>query len=503
MIAHQWQPITGLYPESAHVDFQEINSLHQQWTNFREQRESSNPNAYKAFLERLERRWAIETGIIEGLYTLDRGVTQTLVKNGLIADLIEHRATNRDPEALVTVLKDHQDTAVFVTESIRRGTQLSKFYIRQLHQILTRNQPTYTAVDQFGGKFETALDWGGFKTQPNNPTQRKDGLIHEYCPPIQVESELDNLISCYNEYQHQSPAHHPLLVAAWLHHRFTQIHPFQDGNGRVARALLTWHLAKEKYLPIVISRDDRTKYLDALESADTGDLSAFVSLIIQLERRTILETLSEPEPIADSDIVDQVVDHIIEQIKRQNRDRQSQMRSVNDLAYVLRNNAISDLTSRSDQICQSFNQAGMTANRIIDFGGPDCQEYWYRAEVIQTAWEAQYWVNLNEARFFAKLSINPEEQFRTPRLVFVISLHHVGQQLTGIMAATAFAQIKRFGEPDLIELSEHTSPDFRNCTVDPFTFTWQDDAESVSPRFIAWVEERLSIALRHWSEFIS
>lgn len=503
MIAHQWQPITGLDSGSSRVDFQEINSLHQQWTNFREQRESSNPNAYKAFLERLERRWAIETGIIEGLYTIDRGVTQTLVENGLIADLIEHSSTNRDPVELVTVLKDHQDTATFVTESIRREKQLSKHYIRELHQILTRNQPTYTAVDQFGRNFETALDRGGFKTQPNNPTRQEDGLIHEYCPPIQVESELDNLISWYNEYQHQSTAHHQLLVAAWLHHRFTQIHPFQDGNGRVARALLAWHLAKENYLPIVISRDDRTQYLDALESADAGDLSDFLSLIIQLERRTILEALGEPEPIADSGIVDQVVDHIIEQIKRQNHDRQSQMRSVNDLAYVLRNNAISNLTSRSDQICQSFNQAGMTVSRAIDRGGPGDKEYWYRAEVIQTAWEAQYWANLNESRFFAKLSINPREQFRTPRLVFVISLHHVGQQLTGIMAATAFAQIKRFGEPDLIELSEHTSPDFRNCTVDPFTFTWQDDAESVSPRFIAWVEERLSIALRHWSEFIS
>ena len=31
----------------------------------------------------------------------------------------------------------------------------------------------------------------------------------------------------------------PEVEAAWLHHRFTQIHPFQDGNGRIARALAT------------------------------------------------------------------------------------------------------------------------------------------------------------------------------------------------------------------------------------------------------------------------
>ena len=44
---------------------------------------------------------------------------------------------------------------------------------------------------------------------------------------------------------------------------------------------------------------------------------------------------------------------------------------------------------------------------------------------------------------------------------------------------------------------------FRNCTVDSFTFTWHDNAETVAPRFTAWIEGPLSIALRHWSEFIS
>ena len=503
MVAYGWQPIKGLDSESSRVDFQEIDSLHHQWVSFRELREASNPNAYKSFLERLERRWAIETGIIEGIYSIDRGVTQTLVENGLIADLIDCGSTNRNPQELVTVLKDHQDAATFVTESIRRGTNLSKHYIRELHQVLTRHQPTYTAVDQFGSMFETALDRGGFKTQPNNPTRREDGLIHEYCPPIQVESELDNLIGWCNEFQQSGTAYHPLLVAAWLHHRFTQIHPFQDGNGRVARALLTWHMAREKYLPIVISRDDHTRYIESLESADDGDLNSFVLLLVQLERRTILEALGEPEPVADSGVVDQVVGHIVEQIKRQNQERQAQMRSVGEVAQALRDSARSNLVSRADQVCQPLNQAGLTVGRAIDHGGPGEKEHWYRAEVVQTAQEAQHWANLNESRYFVKLSLNPEDHSRAPRLVFVLSLHHVGQQLTGIMAATAFAQIRDSRESDLEESQESSGLYFRNCTVDPFTFTWQDDAEVVAPRFAAWVEERLSIALRYWSEFIS
>ena len=502
-IGYRWKPIEPLTASVSSYDFAGIDSLLYQWMHFRRQQEASNPDAYKAFLERLERRWAIETGIIEGIYVIDRGVTQTLVENGLIADLIDRGSTNRDPQELIRVLRDHQDAAAFVTESIRRETQLSKHHIRQLHQILTRNQPTYTAVDQFGKVFEATLDRGGFKTLPNNPTRREDGLIHEYCPPIQVESELDNLINWYNGFQLVESSHHPLLIAAWLHHRFTQIHPFQDGNGRVARALLTWHLTREKYLPIVISRDDRTRYIESLESADAGDLTPFVVLLVQLERRTILEALGETEPIADSDLVDQIVDHIVEQIKRQDRERQSQMRSVNDSASRLCDIAAKTLTSQGSQICRRFNEAGMPVYSRVDRGGPGDKEHWYRAEVVQTAQGSQHWVNLNEARFFVKLSINPEEQLRTPRLVFVVSLHHVGQQLTGIMATTAFAQIRDFREPDSEESQEFTGLYFRDCTVEPFTFTWRDNTESMGKRFAAWVEERLGIALRYWSAFIS
>ena len=87
MVSHKWRPLGGLDAHVSTVHFQRIDSLHRQWLDFRAQREETNPNAYKAFLERVERRWAIETGIIEGLYSIDRGVTQTLIEHGLSADL--------------------------------------------------------------------------------------------------------------------------------------------------------------------------------------------------------------------------------------------------------------------------------------------------------------------------------------------------------------------------------------------------------------------------------
>ena len=501
MVSHKWRPLEDLDAHVSTVHFQQIDSLHRQWLDFRAQREETNPDAYKAFLERVERRWAIETGIIEGLYSIDRGVTQTLIEHGLSADFIVHGSTDRDPHELINVLKDQQDAAAFVTDFIRRGRTLSTAYIRELHQILTQHQPTYTAHDQLGRVFETALDRGGFKTQPNNPT-RPDGLMHEYCPPIHVDSEIGNLVQMYNRLQEQSSAYHPLLVAAWLHHRFTQIHPFQDGNGRVARALLTWHLAKEEYLPIVISRDDRPPYIECLEAADAGDLNRFVDMVVKLQRQMILDALGEPGPVPAPGLLDQVMDSVVEQIGRQNRERQAQMRSVTDVAAALQTRAIESLDLQASQICQRLSEVGSDAEHLVDHGGPGDREHWYRFEVVQTARAAQHWVNLNEPRFFVKLSVLPHGQAHVPRLVFVVSLHHIGRYLTGVMTATAFTLIGDARESGAQESDDSHGPDFMNCTVDSFTFTQQDDPEAIIPRFESWTEECLSVALRHWLEFI-
>ena len=90
-----------------------------------------------------------------------------------------------------------------------------------------------------------------------------------------------------------------------------------------------------------------------------------------------------------------------------------------------------------------------------------------------------------------------------PRLVFVVSLHHVGRQLTGIMAATAFAQIAGRQVAGQEDSEEPGAPDLLNCALEAFTFTSEDDAKRVEPRVKDWIEEALGVALRHWSGFIS
>jgi Fic family protein len=93
----------------------------------------------------------------------------------------------------------------------------------------------------------------------------------------------------------------PVERAAKLHHGIARIHPFTDGNGRVARLAMNFVLLAAGYPPISIPTNLRQAYYDALEAADAGDFKVWLDfLAAQLDRELDrwLEALepSSPQP---------------------------------------------------------------------------------------------------------------------------------------------------------------------------------------------------------------
>ncbi len=68
--------------------------------------------------------------------------------------------------------------------------------------------------------------------------------------------------------------------AVVAHHKMTAIHPFMDGNGRVARLLMNLILLKAGYPVVNVRREDRPRYYEALNFADVGLYSALISLAL-------------------------------------------------------------------------------------------------------------------------------------------------------------------------------------------------------------------------------
>ena len=121
----------------------------------------------------------------------------------------------------------------------------------------------------------------------------------EYRPPdhFDVSIQMEDLTAWMNgpDSVTDSGAIDPIVKAAVCHAWFAQIHPFIDGNGRTARILMNLILMRSQYPIAVITREDRSRYIDALEESQAGDLSPFIALILE----SVEETLEEYEKAAE------------------------------------------------------------------------------------------------------------------------------------------------------------------------------------------------------------
>lgn len=143
--------------------------------------------------------------------------------------------------------------------------------------ILTLHRITLKGISEY---------WAGrYKTSQN----RIVGSRLKPTPPYKVGSEMGNLVHSINT---NPEKYNAVELAAFAHHELVRIHPFVDGNGRVARLLCNLILMGKGYPPITIRVRDRKKYFDCLEKAHFGDLKAFVDFIALRVEESLMHYLA-------------------------------------------------------------------------------------------------------------------------------------------------------------------------------------------------------------------
>lgn len=486
-----WQPIAPLSEKERQTDLLSMRPLYDSWRAQKARLSTDSPAGLTEFTRRLVRRLSVETGILERIYDLDRGTTEALVANGFREELVSRSSTNIEPSRLIDILRDQESGIQLVMDCVAGSRRLTKSVMHELHTTLLRHQETTTAVDQFGNRREIPLLKGRFKEHPNNP-KRPDGTLHEYCPPVHVETEMERLLAWLEEYEHDDP----VLVAAWAHHRFTQIHPYQDGNGRLARALTTLVLLRADLLPLVVDRDLRVEYIDSLKLADGGDLGDLAKIFARLERAAILQALSVD---ADADIARQrsLTSAVLQSLKhkfgKRREEKDAELRRVNGVALALRSQAKRALESASRELKDAISQMAATEVRVIEGGTDKDSGHWYKHEVVKSANDAGKYANFSENHYFARSTVRSGRE----QLVFVISLHHVGRDLSGVMEATAFARLESFEESDERQL---ISQDFSLCSPEPFVFTYETQPAAIADPFARWLDTALAVAVKEFGD---
>lgn len=170
-------------------------------------------------------------------------------------------------------LKDYNDMkasqvgmAMMQEEANLKEQPLTQNFIRQLHKTLLRED--YVLYRNLPGGLTTSfvIHAGQYKTRPNSVITRY-GDRFEYATPEETPALMADLVDWYNEAE-KSGQFSPVELAALFHYRYIRIHPFEDGNGRIARLMVNYILGRHGWPMIVVRTRDKKNYLEALHQAD-------------------------------------------------------------------------------------------------------------------------------------------------------------------------------------------------------------------------------------------
>lgn len=213
-------------------------------------------------MEMLNRRFSIDfnynSNHIEG-NTLTYGQTEILLLFGKIVGEAEVRDVQEMTASNVCLNMTKE-------EAQRKDVPLTQNFIRTLHRTLIRED--YTVFRNLPGGQTTCytIHAGQYKSRPNSVITRY-GNHFEYASPEETPALMSDLVEWYNKAE-QSGKFTPVELAAMFHYRYIRIHPFEDGNGRVARLMVNYILSRHGYPMIVVRNRKKDEYLEALHKTD-------------------------------------------------------------------------------------------------------------------------------------------------------------------------------------------------------------------------------------------
>ena len=219
-------------------------------------------------MQKFRLEWNYNSNAIEG-NSLDYGETVAFLMQGVTA--------KGKPLKDYLDIKGHNEAIDYLLYIIKNKEELSERDIRSLHEMLLVEPYESSAQTLDGTSVKKTIRIGEYKRMPNH-VRTVTGEIHYYASPEDTPILMNELIEWYRNSVNEGKIH-PAIIASIFHHRFTSIHPFDDGNGRMSRLLMNLILIQYDYPPVVIKNTEKNDYYFALSQADTGNIEVFVKFI--------------------------------------------------------------------------------------------------------------------------------------------------------------------------------------------------------------------------------
>ena len=226
------------------------------------------PGALRRLRDEMTLEYTYDSNAIEGS-TLTLRETRLVIEEGVTVG----------GKTLDEILgaRNHPGAIRFIEELVTRGKELDEESVLRLHDLILEG------IGEDAGRYRIS-------------TIRIAGATFSPPPSREVKARVRALLGWLRENPEELT---PIELAAVFHHRFVQIHPFTDGNGRMARLLMNAVLLRHGY-PFIVSipNRERARYLGSLSEADMGNLKPFVNFVARSVERTLdiyLQALEEPE----------------------------------------------------------------------------------------------------------------------------------------------------------------------------------------------------------------
>jgi Fic family protein len=214
--------------------------------------------------------WNYHSNNLEG-NSLTYGETKALILFGITAQgkpLKDHFE-----------ITGHNEAINWILEIVKDETVLTEAFIRQLHTLLLKETSYKEAKTPDGKPTRRKIEVGKYKTQPNHVIT-VTGETFYFATPEETPAKMHDLIEWFRKEKEKADVT-PIILAALFHYRFIRIHPFDDGNGRVARILMNFILMQFGYPPVIIKTEDKENYYAVLRLADADELEPFIEYIAE------------------------------------------------------------------------------------------------------------------------------------------------------------------------------------------------------------------------------
>ena len=256
---------------------EKIDLLHDKIRQARE----SNGERWIAALQKLKIRWTTDSNAIEGsrltygdtLFFLTEGLT---VKGKPFKDFLDAR--------------NHADAIDMLFDIVAERRPVTTSFLKEINGIA----PVRCQRDTGDGRARPSNNETCASRRIQKRLQTMCFYLMEICIFMWIRStvmeQVEKLCAWISD---QEGKLHPAVVAAIAHYNMVRIHPFDDGNGRGARILMNLILMTAGHIPAVIEDENREDYLEAIRTADKGDIQAFISFVLDAIIKTEQDLLGD------------------------------------------------------------------------------------------------------------------------------------------------------------------------------------------------------------------